>query len=180
MANKKGIISSKQHENSKNGGVIDNRDIDGMRKSSFYVLTEEDIGELLNDIRAIGADESVFRFNYDKVPGTGYIDAIDIIAVRGNVYPDTFSGSKHPRNIMSARAVLAHEYYGHRKNRGTDLEQGSWEDEYRASRTAAEVTPNLSDEERRHLVLDAMERKHEAGITPKPDEFMRRVLDGND
>lgn len=152
------------------------RDVNGARKSPFYMLTENDIGKLLDDIKFIEADVSVFRFNDDRVRGTGYIDAIDRVIIRGNVFPDTVSGSKHPRDIMSTRAVLAHEYYEHRVNRNTDLAQGCWEDEYRASRTAAEITPNLTDEERRHLVLDAIERKREAGIKVELDDFMRRIL----
>lgn len=143
------------------------------------MLTKKDIEQLIEEIRTIKADISVFRFNCDFVRGTGYIDALDIIAVRGNIFPDTVSGSKHPRDIMSSRAVLAHEYYGHRANRGTNLPSGHWEDEYRASRTASEVTPNLTNEERLHLVLDAIERKREAGVTVEPDEFMRRVLYGD-
>jgi len=155
------------------------RDVKGARRSPFYVLTESDIAGLLDDIRAIEADESVFIFNTDLVRGTSYIDAIDKIAVNGNVFPDSESGSTHPRDIMSARAVLAHEYYGHRANKGTALPQGHWEDEFRASRMAAEHTPNLTDEERRHLAMDAIERKREAGIDVELDEFLRRVLYGN-
>ena len=150
--------------------------IQGARRSPFYELSEEDIAGLKVDIEAIGADISIFEFNSKRVDGTGYIDALDIIAVRGNVLPDDYSSSKHPRDIMSKRAVLAHEYYGHRRHRGTDLFQGCWEDEYRASREAAELTPNLTTKERRHLILDAMERKREAGIIPEVDDFMRRVL----
>ena len=154
------------------------RVVDGARKSPLYILTKDDIESLVKDIKAIEADENVFKFNYEKTRGTGYIDALDIIAVKGNVLPDLTSGSKHPRDIMSSRAVLAHEYYGHRAFRGTDLPQGNWEDEYRASRTAAEITPNLTDEERTHLVLDAIERKREEGIKVELDYFMRRILYG--
>jgi len=154
------------------------RVVNGTRKSPFYVLTEQDIAELLVDIRTIEADESIFEFNCDFVRGTSYIDTIDKIAVKGNVYPDKVSGSTHPRDIMSPRAVLAHEYYGHRTYRGTSLPPEHWEDEFRASRTAAEITPNLTDEERKHLVLDAIERKREAGIKVELDDFMRRILDG--
>jgi len=156
------------------------RDVNGARKSPFYVLTDADIAKLIDDIRAIEADENAFVFNCDLVRGTGYIDAMDIIAVRGNVFPDTTSGSRHPRDIMSPRAVLAHEYYGHRASRGTEFPQGHWEDEYRASRMAAEITPNLTDEERRYLVSDAMERKREAGIVPGIDDFMRGILYGDE
>ena len=56
------------------------------------------------------------------------------------------------------------------------MPQGDWLDEYRASRTAAEKTPNLTDEERLHLVMDAIERKREAGIHPVLDEFEKKIL----
>jgi hypothetical protein len=144
-----------------------------------FAITSFNVG-LLDDIHTIGADESVFIFNTDLVRGTSYIDALDRIAVVGNVFPDTASGSTHPRDIMSKRAVLAHEYYGHRANKGTNLPQGHWEDEYRASRMAAEHTPNLTDEERLHLAMDAVERKREAGVVVELDEFLRRTLYGND
>jgi hypothetical protein len=51
--------------------------------------------------------------------------------VRGDVFPD--NNSNHPRDLMSERAVFAHEYYGHRTYRGTKLKSGVWNDEFRAS-----------------------------------------------
>ena len=79
---------------------------------------------------------------------------------------------------MSSRAVLAHEYYGHRAYRGTKLKPGAWNDEFRASYMAAKNTPNLSDEDRRYLILDALERAKESGITIKYNEFIRGILYG--
>ena len=79
---------------------------------------------------------------------------------------------------MRIRAVLAHEYYGHRENRGTPLPQGSWADEFRASYMAAKNTPNLTVEDIRHLILDALERAKEAGVTIRHNAFIRRVLYG--
>jgi len=152
------------------------RSVNGSRKSPYHDLSESEIESLKKDILSIDADLNIFVFNDDRANGTSYLDDIDVIVVRGNVLPDTSSGSAHPRDIMSARAVLAHEYYGHRKHRHTDLEPGDLEDEYRASRTAAEITPGLTTEERRHLVLDAMERKREMGVIPELDDFMRRIL----
>ena len=81
---------------------------------------------------------------------------------------------------MSERAVLAHEYYGHRTHRGTTLEKGSWNDEFRASYTAAKICPNLTDEDRRYLILDAIERAKEAGINIRYNDFIRRVLYGKE
>jgi hypothetical protein len=79
---------------------------------------------------------------------------------------------------MSERAVLAHEYYGHRNYRYTILEKGSWNDEFRASYMAAKNAPNLSDEDRVYLSSDAIERAKEAGVTIAYNDFIRRVLYG--
>ena len=79
---------------------------------------------------------------------------------------------------MSERAVLAHEYYGHRTNRDSFLKPGAWNDEFRASYFAARDCPNLSDEDRRYLVLDAVERAKEAGVAINYNDFMRRVVYG--
>jgi len=74
---------------------------------------------------------------------------------------------------MSERAVLAHEYYGHRPYREQYLslwEQGKrqvvWSDEFRASYMAAINAPGLTDVERRDLMLDAIERAREEKLVP--------------
>ncbi|MCL1999053.1 MAG: hypothetical protein FWG65_09840 [Turicibacter sp.] len=154
--------------------IEDDRTVSGLRRSPFTTLTDEEIEHLSAEIRTIGADESVFMFNNgDK---TSYVDAIDVINVRYDVFPNT--NSTHPRDLMSQRAVLAHEYFGHRVNRGTKLQSGSWNDEFRASYQAAKNTPNLSAEDRRYLVLDAMERAKESGVSIRPNNFMRRIIYG--
>lgn len=87
---------------------------------------------------------------------------------------------------MSAAAVLAHEYYGHRSYREeylNDLEKGTksilmWEDECRASVTAAKITPNLTPEERRDLILDAFYRAQEAAQVIEMDSFMKEIVYG--
>ena len=78
------------------------RYVNGNRKSPFHTLTEEEIAILLAEAESIGIDTSVLRFNYQKVKGTSYIDALDVIAVNGNVLPDHHSGSAHPRDLMSS------------------------------------------------------------------------------
>lgn len=91
---------------------------------------------------------------------------------------------------MSVRAVLAHEYYGHRPNRNRYLREDSltsdkernrlaslmWADEFRASYMAAKNAPGLTDEDRRYLIMDAVSRAREAGVSIKYNDFMRRVL----
>ncbi|MCL1999497.1 MAG: hypothetical protein FWG65_12100 [Turicibacter sp.] len=132
----------------------DEHSVGGLRCSPFTRLTVEEIEHLRAEIRAIGADERVFRFNRGRQ--TGYKDNTDVVNIRYDIFPN--KNSTHPRDLMSERAVLAHEYYGHRANRGTPLSSGSWNDEFRASYQAAKNTPNLSTEDRRYLILDAIER----------------------
>ena len=157
-------------------GVI--RSIGGQRRSKFLVLTDDEIISLKRDIKAIGADERIFRFNEGYQ--TGFLDSQKLIYVRGDVFPDLYSN--HPRDRMSSRAVLAHEYYGHKyfdelygvKNPTV----GAWNDEFRASYFAALKTPNLSDEDRSYLMADAVERAREAGVTIKLTDEIRRLLYG--
>lgn len=165
MSNNRGIIQ------------IDSRSMAGGRRQPVsYLLDDQDISEVISDIKAIGADESKFVFN--RGSQTGYVDATDHIYVRGDVFPD--SNSVHPRDQMSVRAALAHEYYGHRPNRGTNLPIGAWNDEFRASYRAALDTPNLSENDRRLLILDAIERAKDANIVIKPNAEMKRLLYGAD
>lgn len=165
-------------EKSAESGIIKENSIrnmaNGMRKSATHILTGEEIKNIKEDIKAVKADEKVFRFNSGRY--TGYNDDGDFINIKGDVLPD--SNSKHPRDIMSTRAVIAHEYYGHRANRGTKLPKGSWNDEFRASYMAAKNCPNLSDEDRYYLILDALERAKESGVSIKYNDFIRRVLYG--
>lgn len=158
-----------------NGGKIETRNLpNGLRTAASHILTESEIESLKNDIAVIGADVSVFKFN--KGHRTGYDDVLDEIRVKGDILPDL--SSIHPRDKMSSRAALAHEYYGHRANRGTSVPNGAWNDEFRASYLAAKNCPNLTDEERRDLILDALERAKESGVTIKNNEFIRRTLYG--
>ena len=159
-----------------NRGIINEREMaNGLRKSPKIILTEQEKQYLLKEIRAIDADEKVFVFR-DGI-GSGYSDSRDKVFVSSNIFPSE-DDSQHPRDLMSARAALAHEYYGHRANRNTNLPKGSWNDEFRASYSAAKNCPNLSDEDKYYLVLDALERAKEAGISIKYNGFIRSVLYG--
>jgi len=165
----------------------------GLRKPPSHILSEDKVQKLKDDIRSISADESVFVFNSVFVRGTCYRPQDDKVYVRGNVLRD--STSTHPRDLMSERAVLAHEYYGHRPYREQylfefeklDLDEDEfllilakreWADEFRASYMAAKNAPGLSDEDRYYLILDALERAKEANIRIKYNDFIRRVLYG--
>jgi len=150
------------------------RDVNGYRQSRHNVLTEKDVEHLLGEIDAIGADRSVFRFNEGYT--TTFSDKKGVIYVKGNVYPDL--NSKHPRDLMSERAVLAHEYYGHYKFFRSKFKAGDWRDEMRASYIAALKAPNLSDEDRAYLMLDAYERAREAGIILEYSKKAREIIYG--
>jgi SPP1 gp7 family putative phage head morphogenesis protein len=147
----------------------------GQRKSFLVPLSDDDKAFINNEIEAIEADISVFQFrNYRP---TGYSDERDKIYISSSVFPSN-DGSMHPTDLLSVRATLAHEYYGHRKYRGTKVPQGSWNDEFRASYMAAKNCPNLSDEDRRLLVLDALERAKTAGVSVRYNNFIRKCLYG--
>ena len=148
----------------------------GQRRSPYHILTDEEIEILEKEIIAIHADISVFKFN--KGQQTSYSETLDVVLVRGDVLPD--ATSNHPRDLMSPRAVLAHEYYGHRpyRNAKRKLPVGSWNDEFRASYMSAKNAPGLSEDDRRYLVLDALERARNAGVSITHNSFIRRVLHG--
>ena len=164
--------------------------VSGNRRSPVYVLTDSDIDYIKNEIKAIGADEKLFVFNSEITRGTCFLPSDGKIHIKGNIFPDL--NSDHPRDRMSVRAVLAHEYYGHRPYRSQYLKEDSdtspdalnrimaraWADEFRASYMAAKNAPNLSDEDRMLLIRDSICRAEEAGVTIKYNSFMRRVLYG--
>ncbi len=167
--------NTKSVDKSDERGIIDNRKLAmGLRKPVDHILTDEEIKSIMIDAEAIGIDVSILRFN--KGNATGFSDARGKINIRGDIMPDITS--KIPRDRMSQRAVLAHEYYGHYLNHPSEYEVGDWRDEFRASYDAAVRTPNLTDEDRAYLMLDAYDRAKEAGQTVEYDEVARRIIYG--
>lgn len=170
---------------------IDNKNMsNGMRNTSGTPLSETEIEFVKSEIRRIEADENVFIFNdpahlYDS---TCYNIDEDKVYVTRNVFPDELYASAHPRDTMSVGAVLAHEYYGHRYYRDeylSDLKQGKdyhttplWKDECRASLTAAQITPGLTEIDKRDLILDAVYRAREAGQLIEMNDFMKEAVYG--
>lgn len=158
----------------------------GMRTSRFHVLTDQEKAFVLHEIRAIGADETKFQFHCPEHNRTCYEPELDTVYIAGDILPDMTSASNHTRDLMSVRAVIAHEYYGHRPHRSEylqDLKQGfytipRWKDEYRASYEAARYCPNLSEMDKYHLIQDAIDRCQEAGYQIENDGFMKEVLYG--
>lgn len=168
----------------------DRKMANGRRDTSKTPLTDNEIEYVKQEIRAINADESIFIFNdpshINKSTCYDFVD--DVIYVTRNIFPDKKYGSIHPRDIMSVRAVLAHEYYGHRTYRNeylNDMKKGihfhtteRWLDECRASKTAAQITPNLTDFDKRDLIMDTIYRANEAQQIIETDDFMKEVLYG--
>ena len=150
------------------------RDVSGYRQPPHYLLNNEDIQHLKNEIRAIGADKSVFMFNAGTK--TAFFDRKRVVNVKGDIFPDL--NSIHPRDLMSERAVLAHEYYGHFCFFPSSFKSGDWRDEMRASYIAAIKTPNLSNKDRTYLILDAYERAKEAGHYFEYSKKAREIIYG--
>ena len=81
---------------------------------------------------------------------------------------------------MSQRAVLAHEYYGHKYFDDLFGDKnplpGAWTDEFRASYNAALNAPNLTETDRMYLMADALERAKEAGVNITNLPFTNRAF----
>lgn len=158
----------------------------GMRMYGSEPLSDAEIKIVKKAIAEIEADEAVFVFNDPTHPRTCYNAEYDVVYVARNIFPDTSRASTHPRDLMSVRAVLAHEYYGHRTYREEylhDMQNGTvttsiGDDEIRASVTAAKITPNLDRIDRVQLIQDAAVRAQEFGVYLENDDFMKEVLYG--
>ena len=147
----------------------------GLRRSFLTPLTEDDKNFIRQEIKAIKADPNAFEF-VDYVR-TAYYSDEDKVVVSSNVFPSD-DNSTNPTDMLSVRAVLAHEYYGHRRHRNTKVPANAWNDEFRASYDAAKYCPNLSLEERAMLITDAMSRAKSAGVNIVLNDFMKEVLYG--
>ena len=156
--------------------IQDREMANGLRRSYYLTLSDDDKKEVLDAIDRIKADKEVFEFRDGKP--TAYYDDFDIIYVSSNAFPSN-DDSRNPRDRMSLAAALAHEYYGHRAFRHTNLSPGSWQDEFRASYFAAKNAPGLSDRDKIYLIQDAMLRAREAGVSIKLNKFMKEVLYGS-
>ncbi|MCM1083346.1 MAG: hypothetical protein NC428_07700 [Clostridium sp.] len=158
----------------------------GWRTPGTYKLTPVEIEIVKNEIMEIRADVSIFVFNDIGHSNTCYNPIDDIVYICGDVLPDLTYASNNTRDLMSIRAVIAHEYYGHRMFREEylqDMENNvistpSWQDEFRASYTAAKICPNLSHMDQYHLIQDAIDRCREANQVIENDDFMKEVLYG--
>lgn len=156
--------------------IVDHRNLAmGFRKPINHILTEEEISSIIADAKAIMIPIGVLCFNTGR--HTGFVDDLETINIRGDILPDL--NSTIARDRMSQRSVLAHEYYGHYKNHPSEYDIGDWRDEFRASYDAAVNAPNLTDEERALLMVDAYDRAKEAGVMLEYDETARRIIYGH-
>lgn len=156
-------------------GIINTRNFAmGLRRPVSHILTRDEIANIKEDAEALGIDVSVLRFNDGHQ--TGFRDSMGLIYIRGDILPDV--DSIIARDRMSPRAVLAHEYYGHFQHHPSEYGPGDWRDEFRASYIAAVEAPNLSDEDRMYLMVDAYDRAKEAGEVVGYTEKARRIIFG--
>ena len=146
----------------------------GLRRPVSHVLTDAEIAELKQEAESI--EVPVDKLIFNSGPQTGFRDRTEMIYIRGDVLPDPNGNTM--RDTMTSRAVLAHEYYGHYKSHPSEYEPGDWRDEFRASYNAAVNTPNLTDEERAQLMIDAYDRAKEAGEFHGYDAVARRIIYG--
>lgn len=146
----------------------------GLRQSPYHILTEEEQRTILTEAEQIGADQSILSFNTGSQ--TGFSDQTGKINVRGDIFPDLTS--VQARDIMSSRAVLAHEYYGHYQFSPSAYEVGDWRDEMRASYIAALKTPGLTREERSALLVDAYDRAKASGYYYEYSKRAREIIYG--
>lgn len=145
-----------------------------LRKSPLHILTEEEIESIKGEARDIGIDASILSFNTGT--RTGFDEERGTINIRGDVFPDL--KSTKARDKMSVRAVLAHEYYGHYLHHPSEYDIGDWRDEFRASYQAAMNAPNLTDEDRADLIVDAYDRAKESGHNMRYSKEALKIVYG--
>lgn len=158
-----------------NRDTLDDRSLAmGYRTPKSHILTDTEVADIKRDAEAIGVPVDILRFNQGTQ--TGFRDRTSLIYIRGDILPDRHSVIARDR--MSPQAVLAHEYYGHYRSHPSEYDAGDWRDEFRASYRAALDAPNLSDEDRALLMIDAYDRAKEAGVILEYDEKARGIIYG--
>lgn len=162
-----------------NNAIINNNRYmaNGMRKSPFNNLDDKQIEQINQYAEELNIPRNVLSYNTGYQ--TGFSDRKKIINIRGDIFPDKTSNNNN-RDLLSERAVLAHEYYGHMKHDPSNFDVGDWRDEFRASYSASINAPGLSEEERRMLMIDAYDRAKEAGIPVRYNKKAREIIYGYD
>lgn len=147
----------------------------GPRRAPLQHVTAEEERKIRKDADDLGIPQSVLRFN------TGERTSFDDrgwINIRGDIFPADYA--VNPDSILNERCALAHEYYGHMKHSPSRFAIGDWRDEFEASYTAALDTPNLTDDERRLLMIDAFDRAKAAGVSITLNKKARWIIYGID
>lgn len=169
-----GLTNNVKSDTMQSRNISDRKMSNGLRTSPHHILKDDEISSIKADARSLSIPEQVLRFNEGE--RTGFSDELNVITVRGDVLPDL--SSDNLRDRLSQKAVLAHEYYGHFKHHPSVFRVGDWKDEFRASYRASIDAPNLSDDERRMLMLDAYDRAKEAGVSVKYNKTARGIIYG--
>ena len=146
----------------------------GLRNSPSNILDDMQIQSIKEDAISINIPTDVLDFNSGI--RTGFVDGSNKINIKGDIIPDT--NSNIARDRMTQRAVLAHEYYGHYQHDPSNFEIGDWRDEFQASYFASINAPNLTDEERRDLMIDAFDRAREANVPVRLNKIARKIIYG--
>ena len=147
----------------------------GQRRSVFLDLTEKEKDFIIEQAKELKIASKHFEFRQGKP--TVYDDENDIIFIGSDIMPSTDKNANN-RDSMTVKAVLAHEFYGHRQFRNTSLPPQNPIDEFRASYYAAVHAPSLSKEERQSLMRDAIDRANAGGIKLSYNNVMREILYG--
>lgn len=147
----------------------------GPRRGRLTVVSEAEQRQLLQYADDLKIPRGVLSFNTGY--NTSYDDELNVIHIRGDVFPSKFA--ENPESILSAKAALAHEYYGHYLHH-SQFKANDWRDEFQASYRAAIDAPGLSQTDRILLMIDAFERPKASGVTVKLNAVARRVIYGHD
>lgn len=146
----------------------------GPRRGALRIVTEVEKLQIKREAESIGVPVNLLSFNTGKK--TSFDEMTGLINVRGDVFPSEYALNKD--SILSSKAVLAHEYYGHYRMYPSRFGFDDWRDEFQASYRAAIDTPNLSDTDRRLLMLDAYDRAKRAGVTVRYNDIARKIIYG--
>lgn len=147
----------------------------GPRRGNLTAVSDVEQQQIRQWADELKIPQGLLSFN------TGYQTSFDddtgLINIRGDVFPSEFAANYE--SILSAKAALAHEYYGHYLHH-SQFDPGDWRDEFQASYRAALDAPGLSDTDRILLMIDAFERPQVAGVKVELNKIARRIIYGFD
>ena len=163
------VLSEKQNETRAIRGMAN-----GPRRGRLTIVSKEEEKAIRKIAADIGIPDELLRFNEGW--RTSFDDDTGLIYVRGDVFPSQYA--PNPDSILSEKCALAHEYYGHYLHHPSKFNVNDWRDEFQASYRAALDTPNLTDNERAMLMIDAFDRARSAGVSVTLNKIARRMIHG--